>query len=253
MDRIPTCRLLDLPAELRIRIYGEVLAPTGTLCLTATKAKRYAVTPMIGPGLLSTCRQIHHEARDIIFEQNRICLTIDCHKTAWPVIAAKQIPQLVLQRLQHLGLILDTATLFYDTYNDVDWRALTALVSLRTLQIAIVRQTTESNPQPAPLSIYIDLMAEIYKCIPQRTITTYGLPKQSSARNMVSSLIERRQKGRTGSKAHSGTRGTNAVIVQEFNTGEYAELQKAAENVLPLGSESGSVADVFGRIPLKWA
>lgn len=77
MEDDTRCRLLELPAELRIRIYEYCLAPTGTLCLTATKTTRYATTPTLAPKLLCTCRQIYTEALDLLHEQNRVCFSID--------------------------------------------------------------------------------------------------------------------------------------------------------------------------------
>ena len=98
-------RLFDLPPELRLRIYEYTLAPTGVLSLTTTATKRRAVLPVISPQMLATCTQLYHEAKDILYSNNEVCISIDAHDTCWPTISERRLPQPVLQKLQHVCLI----------------------------------------------------------------------------------------------------------------------------------------------------
>lgn len=237
-------RLLDLPAELRIRIYEYCLAPTGTLCLTATKSKRYATTPRLAPSLLQTCRQIYTEAQDLIHEQNRVCFSIDAHDTSWPVISEKRLPQYVLERLEHAAIVLDTATTFYSSYHNIDWTALTALVSLKTLQLSIIWQREASSTTPASWMDFYDLLEEVIERIPRNTAITYGTEEGTPERELLGTVVERRQRGRTG--AGWGQHGAGPVSVQELTAAEYAELEEMVGS-FDQGARSGGIEDVYAE------
>lgn len=237
------CRLLELPAELRIRIYEACLAPTGTLCLIATKTKRYATTPVLSPTILSTCRQIYSEAQDILLDQNKVCFTIDAHDTSWPVVSEKRLPQHVLEKLQHAVIILDAATTFYSSYQNIDWSALGALVSLKTLKICIVWQCEGTSPSAASWLDFYELMEQVLERIPQSTKVMYGADKDAPEHELVKNVIERRQQGRTFPQIGIG-RGP--VSVQELTTAEYAELEEVVGEINQ-GEQSGGVEDVYAE------
>lgn len=234
-----TCKLLALPAELRLRIYEYALAPTGTLCLTATKSKRYATAPVLAPRLLCTCRQIYTEAQDILLLQNRVCFSIDAHDTAWPVVSEKRLPQHVLEQIEHAAIILDAATTFYSAYRNIDWNALTALTALKTLQISIVWQRSVSDTASASWLDFYDLLEEVLQRIPASTKIMYGTKPDSAERDLLQTVAARRQQGRTT--------GANAVTVQEFTPAEYAELAEVVVGNISQGSQSGGNDDVFAE------
>ncbi|KAM0718687.1 hypothetical protein Q7P37_005758 [Cladosporium fusiforme] len=131
-------RLLSLPAELRLRIYSFALAPTGTLYLHRTPSKRHAVTPAISPALLATNRQINAEAAGILYVENTVHIALDAHDTAWPAINEARLPQRVLQKLEHLCLLLDCTAVLWRGYDGVDFEALTALTALRSLRLRVL-------------------------------------------------------------------------------------------------------------------
>jgi hypothetical protein len=110
--RKATSPLLALPAELRLLIYGACLAPTGTLQFSSTATHHYALAPRISPALLATCRQIHAEAEQVLYERNTLCLITNAEKTNKPLIAEFQCPQHVLQKLRRICLIFDVALPF---------------------------------------------------------------------------------------------------------------------------------------------
>lgn len=128
--------LLSLPAELRLRIYSFALAPTGSIYLHRTSTKRYAVTPStISPALLATCRQINYEASGVLYTENVVHIAVDGHDTSWPAINEARLPQFVLQKLEHLCVLLDCTSVLWAKYGTVDLEAFTALTELRTLRL----------------------------------------------------------------------------------------------------------------------
>jgi hypothetical protein len=125
-----------LPAELRLRIYSFALAPTGSIYLHRTSNKRYAVTPSnISPALLATNRQINYEASGVLYTENVVHIAVDGHDTSWPAINEARLPQPVLQKLEHLCVLLDCTALLWGQYGSVDLDAFTALTELRTLRL----------------------------------------------------------------------------------------------------------------------
>jgi hypothetical protein len=128
MDVTTPSRLLALPAELRLRIYSFALAPTGSIYLHRTPTKRHAVTPStISPALLAT---------GVLYTENIVHIAVDAHDTAWPAINEARTPQPVLQKIEHLCILLDcTSVLWGSRYGSVDFEALTALTALRSLRL----------------------------------------------------------------------------------------------------------------------
>jgi hypothetical protein len=132
-----TTRLLTLPPEIRLRVYEDVLSP-GVLWLTRNATKRFAIEPRISPPILATCRQIHYEAKNLIYTDNEITFTIDAHDTFAPVINESRLPQHALEKLQHVCIIVDCTATIQASLEDVDFTSLEALVSLRTLRLGFV-------------------------------------------------------------------------------------------------------------------
>jgi hypothetical protein len=104
------------------------------------------VTPSsITPALLATNRQIHSEATAILYVENTVHIAVDAHDTAWPAINEARLPQRVLQRLEHLTVLLDcTAVLWGNRYGAVDFGAFTALTGLKTLRCRALVLADES-------------------------------------------------------------------------------------------------------------
>ncbi|SMR49081.1 unnamed protein product [Zymoseptoria tritici ST99CH_3D1] len=133
----PVCHLLQLPAELRNRIYEDVLSP-GVLWLTRNATKRFAIEPRISPQILQTCSRIYNEAKNLIYTDNEVILSIDAHDTFAPVINESRLPQHALEKLQHVTLIVDCTASLKVSLEGVDFTFLEALVSLRTLRLGFV-------------------------------------------------------------------------------------------------------------------
>lgn len=191
--------LLSLPAELRLRIYSFALAPTGSIYLHRTSNKRYAVTPStISPALLATNRQINYEASGVLYTENTVHIAVDGNDTSWPAINEARLPQPVLQKLEHLCVLLDCTALLWGNYGSVDLDAFTALTGLRTLrlralvlpdELEVEEDDNDPNAAPAiqqqaiqvpvePTWVFKDfplLAVEILERVPVNTKVLYGL------------------------------------------------------------------------------
>lgn len=241
MEANRRCHLLELPAELRLRIYEYTLAPTGTLALTSTRSKRRATVPILAPALLATCRQIHAEAAHILYADNSVCIMVDAHDTCWPTIAEARLPQRILEKLQHMSVILDATSYFSAGYEDVDWTAFSALVSLRTLRISLIM--VGSSPagmnfvtrrlRPLP-DLVAELFPEILERIPAATEILYGTNTCSEERKISDHAIEVRERGRL-----------DKLTVMEVDANELAEMGSEVAKHIGRGCKSGGTDDVF--------
>ncbi|KAL1633420.1 hypothetical protein SLS58_011080 [Diplodia intermedia] len=140
-------RLLDLPAELRLRIYEHALtAPDKTIRIYYSY-QQHRTNPNLSLPLLRTCRQIHAEARDILCTENTVFVHADVHRLGNPVIGASQLPPAALSRLRRLFVVLDLLNASQLSYDAADFRPFQAMVRLRHLRIAAV---DEQLPPPPP-------------------------------------------------------------------------------------------------------
>ncbi|KAF2716381.1 hypothetical protein K431DRAFT_289452 [Polychaeton citri CBS 116435] len=153
--------LFNLPAELRLQIYSYALAPTGTLALSSTKAKRHSVVPIIAPNLLRASRQIHREASPILYTDNIVLIAADCHETCWPLISDTKLPPTARVKLEHLMLVCVCVGRFRAQYQDVDFEALQSFTALKTLEVAVIKPA-----QTASLDL-ADLLQEILSRMPK--------------------------------------------------------------------------------------
>ena len=240
METNRRCHLLELPAELRLRIYEYALAPTGTLSLTSTKSKRRATVPILAPALLATCRQIHAEAAHILYTDNSVCITVDAHDTCWPTIAESRLPQRILEKLQHMSVILDATSYFSAGYEDVDWTAFSALISLKTIRITLltvgIRPSTNFLPRRLrPLrELVAELLPEILERIPAATQISYGTHSCSEERKISDHAVEVRQRGRL-----------DKMRLIEVDAYELTEIGLGVAKNVERGCKSGGVDDVF--------
>jgi hypothetical protein len=239
------CYLLELPAELRLRCWEAALAPTGSLFLTRNRDKLHKVEPIISPALLRTCHQIHDEAAPILYEQNSVCLSVNINDNAFPLIPKSRLPQAVLAKLQHMCLILDGCSFYahsgpYEsTYDDVDWNAVTALTSLKTVRLTVLAVALPPRPIckdevyfTAAKKYCQDLLREVVERVPASTKITYGTGEGSAERDIVTSILKR----------------YNDYPVSDHEAGEVdgESLALAASTMeAEAGCKSGSVADVF--------
>ena len=222
-----------------MRIFEYALAPTGYICSTSTKTTRFSINPKVAPALLATCRQIHEEAKHLLFEENRICIRCDAHETAWPSIAESRLPQHVLERIQHLYVVLDcTSRFFRASFADVDWTAFSALTSLKSIRIAVLRHcsTHYSHSQhfhPEYFAESMDcLLREILHRIPAGAVVEYGA-LSADLRQFTENILE------------SGCRREGGIEMREIDAEDIGAV--AATMDVQQGCQSGGIEDVFAE------
>lgn len=75
-------RLLDLPAELRLRIYEHALTAPDHAIRIYYSYQRNRVNPNLALALLRTCRQVYSETQNIPYQQNAVY--VHAHVRAQP-------------------------------------------------------------------------------------------------------------------------------------------------------------------------
>jgi len=280
------CRLLSLPAELRLRIYSFALAPTGSIYLHRTPSKRHAITPSsISPALLATNRQINAEATGVLYVENTVFIALDAHDTAWPTINEARLPQPVLQRLEHLCVLLDCTAVLWRPYDAVDFDAFTALTTLKTLRLrALVLpdeaeefaedgddQNAAGDPNqqggnegpPLPpaeptwkFPQFARLAAEILERVPASTRVFYG-PEADDDRETGDAEHHHREGAfepfdqfyTPKYKLTTMAGRSHTAVAREVTAGDLRESLRVLEGELELaerrGSKAGSVLDVW--------
>lgn len=234
------CHLLALPAELREQIYNLCLCPTGVLHLTTTKSKRHATSPILAPALLATNRQINREASDLLLA-NEICLILDAHDTCWPIISETRLPQNVLEKLEHVFFILDCTSNFRASYEDVDFTALEALISLKKLRLAVMFDEASGLED---VFEEFNALTEILSRVPAKTEFVSEVVEGSQQAEYVREAIENRM-GHVNNWSNGGLIPRHAARI--IKTIRQDALKAAVDAVEPdvRGSKSGGSSDVF--------
>ena len=234
------CHLLALPAELREQIYNQCLCPAGVLHLTTTKSKRHATTPILAPALLATNRQIHREASDLLLA-NEICLILDAHDTCWPIISETRLPQNILEKLEHVFFILDCTSNFRASYEDVDFTALEALISLKKLRSVVMYDEASGLED---VFEEFNAMTEILSRVPASVKIVHEVVEGSQQAEYLREAVENRM-GHLNNWSNGGFIPRNAA--RNIKTIEQDAL-KAAVNAIERdvrGNKSGGSSDVF--------
>lgn len=246
------CHLLNLPAELRNRIYEAVLSP-GVLCLTRTDTKRFAVTPTVSPLFLATCRQIYHEASKLLYFDNEVTLIMDVHDTFAPVINESRLPQPALENLEHVCLVCDGTANLQASYDDIDFTPLSALVSLKTLRLCMVFSSTPRDSIEMLSGIVTEVTAQILVRIPAATQLLYSLEAGSLQEALVEYVrakgAERHTRGSAGRSFTAMTGNAGGSFARKVSVIPSDMVRESVKSVEAehgyRGNESGAKPGTF--------
>ncbi|KAK4502578.1 hypothetical protein PRZ48_006004 [Zasmidium cellare] len=189
---------IALPPELRLQIYANALHPTSTLTLTSTPTHRHAITPHITPSLLAVSRKIHAEASPLLYTDNTLALTLDAHETYWPPISEARLPQHVLEKIRHLCVVFDCTAIFHFRYAEVDFAAFEALVSLKTLRVAVIH-TTEGfwgGTGRNAVARCVALLTEVLMRVPRDVKVLCGIEEGTQEGELLEEKLMARRQGR---------------------------------------------------------
>jgi hypothetical protein len=156
---IRTFVLTELPAELRLRIFGHLLLVPGRLYQIETKkslrkksttieveydARRVVMEKgnFLWPckpthlQLLQTCRQLRKEGRHFFYNENHFEVIIELYSDNGKVDIAEEIPAtLHVQSIRSLRVCVDVFGI--SDVSGIDWSVLGRFVNLEVLQVAI--------------------------------------------------------------------------------------------------------------------
>lgn len=205
---IPPFRFLDLPPELRVSVYRELLAP-GHISIRQPKhdgPRTVVATFALYPAILRTSRQIYKESRDILYNDNTVLLnvhlTLGCGRTN--MINAEHMPWAKLARLRNVTFVVHAAA-----PNDVtisgpfrcDWRQFQAMIGLKGARICVLERQDQQGP-PKYLEYKTLLLKEIIERMPADCKVSYGArngPEQSHLKHVLGGLMD----GRMGIKGYN--------------------------------------------------
>ncbi|KXS98389.1 hypothetical protein AC578_4643 [Pseudocercospora eumusae] len=190
-------RFLDLPAELRNSVYREHLAPMGYICLlTRDWHGVHLYQPEfftdIASGadisILSTNRQVHGEAKSILYRENNICCVGLISTSFQPFIDVHTLPNSALPLLASLTLICDHRpgqNQDQHWYERVNWMQLQAMTTLKNIRICIVEREEQRHQ-----NLYKHfILQNIIERIPDDCEVAFG-PKESYEQDTIDEVIE---------------------------------------------------------------
>jgi hypothetical protein len=140
-----------------------------------------------------------------------------------------------------MTVILDATSYFSAGYEDVDWTAFSALISLKTIRISLLTAgglpagTNSATRRLRPLSDMVaELLPEILERIPAATKVIYGTDTGPEERKISDHAVEVRERGRL-----------DKLTVIEVDANELAEIGLEVAKHIERGCKSGGVDDVF--------
>ncbi|KAF4312228.1 hypothetical protein GTA08_BOTSDO12112 [Botryosphaeria dothidea] len=174
-------RLLDLPAELRLRIYEHALTAPDHAIRIYYSYQRNRVNPNLALALLRTCRQVYSETQNIPYQQNAVYVHAHCFLTASPIIPSMHLPPPATSRLRRLFVVLDTRDTFLSANHAADFRPFQSMLQLRRLGLVVV-----APPDAIPHAPWQHLLAPVIERVPARCTIEYGA--QSDAEKAFAAL-----------------------------------------------------------------
>lgn len=134
-------RLLSLPAELRLRIYEYALTALDNAIVPRYPHQPNKVNPNIGTSLLRICKQIYHEAHDMLYTKNRIFILGGGGGDT-------RLPPHALKNLRHVFLLLKSSVHLRDErlVDYIDFPKFQAMTKLQSLRICVIDTALAKRP-----------------------------------------------------------------------------------------------------------
>lgn len=183
-------RFLDLPAELRNWVYEELLVSKSG-CLSMQRlgdvehfegVKFETHYSGCHPAILVACKQIHREAKDILYQENTFMATVSAQPGTRPTLQRARFPLSMLPRLTSVVLVVDSIVdggVFRNLppdYVKMNWMALQSLTGLKNLRICNVERQGQSQHEDHRKYKNL-LLKEIIERIPADCVLAFGAVK----------------------------------------------------------------------------
>ncbi|PPJ57692.1 hypothetical protein CBER1_00164 [Cercospora berteroae] len=141
-------RFMDLPAELRNRVYVELLAPTGFILLSRLEtpsgckpSRELLVESGSELEILRVSKDIYKEAKSILYRENTVCVAAAIEVSTYPCIDTRLLPNSKLPLLASVTLVVDFRADGEQNNAWIDrvhWQQLQKLTTLKHLRICFV-------------------------------------------------------------------------------------------------------------------
>lgn len=179
-------RFMDLPAELRNRVYVELLAPTGFILLSRLEtpsgckpSRELLVESGSELEILRVSKDIYKEAKSILYRENTVCVAAAIEVSTYPCIDTRLLPNSKLPLLASVTLVVDFRA---DGEKDnawidrVHWQQLQKLTTLKHLRICFV-ESARLQDENSHKKLMLKNILERIPADCQLTFESEGIPE----------------------------------------------------------------------------
>ncbi|KAJ9648218.1 hypothetical protein H2199_001071 [Coniosporium tulheliwenetii] len=160
-------RLLNLPAELRFRIYEYALTAPDAAIKIYFSFQSLRVKPNLRLSLLRTCKQIYHEACDVLYTKNTILIVLSSRDTCLPLHALQELRS-VFYRVDCTFTMSKQLAKWTEVGRLSSLRAMTSLKSLRLHVIDSSQRTRER-------AFWTEMLACFVETVPKDCEIVFGI------------------------------------------------------------------------------
>ncbi|KAF7196195.1 hypothetical protein HII31_02596 [Pseudocercospora fuligena] len=224
-------QFLELPAELRNWVYREHLAPMGYICLLTrdwhgvhhSQPEDFTdIASGADISILSTNRQIHSEAKSILYRENNVCCVGLISTSIQPFIDIHTLPNSALPLLASLTLICDhrpNENQGQHWYERVNWMQLQGMTTLKNIRICIVEREEQRDE-----NLYKQfILQNIIERIPEDCEISFG-PRESYEQDTIDEIIEQSDERAAIGRARWGLAfNVDAKLLEELAKGVMAK------------------------------
>ncbi|KAF2169563.1 hypothetical protein M409DRAFT_19974 [Zasmidium cellare ATCC 36951] len=170
-------RFIDLPPEMRNRVYSAAISPEHiSLRSCATHHMSIGVEPPLATGIFATSKQLAHESKDLMFEST-IIVDVSLESSVHSIINPLRLPRNLLAKIKHIVLVLDFTRVHDMNPFRTDWRTVQKMTGLRTMRICAIQMWPPAaffRPNRTLRDHHRETIKTILECVPKTCAVEYG-------------------------------------------------------------------------------